>query len=548
MANKLFISGFCAIGLALLSEARADTNIFAVSQLASPVYTLGGTARATAMGDTFAGIADDASALFYNPAGLGWLETPELSAHENSWLVDTSRESVLLGLPLSTGGAMATSFSYMDWGSFDIRDQNGTLEGSYTDRDLEVALGWGEEFWGKGLRGLSLGFSVRGLKERLYDNDDFGVSADLGALWVPDPLFRVGLSYTHLGTAIEGSTQASNLDLAASLYDYHVGRAMTLTLAGATSIQPSGNPSIQLGAEAWISSIIAFRAGYVLSLTNDELGGLSGLTGGLGFKLKNYEVDYSYEPYGDLGVSQWISLTYRQPKSVPSPRPTPLAVPTATPNLTPTPSLRAVTYAADLQQEYELKEANLDIERMADFGLRVTMNSDALKFFTMSFDLRPADRVLLAKLAHILMKNPKNRIDIEGYTDDKGEKDYNKRLSLRRADAVNAELLDDGVRLECIRSVKGFGSENPVASNKTAAGRAKNRRVVLGIHLSPNPPPSGTSDKVPAAPSASPAAGPDSAGTPGTAMAVSPSPMAALSPEPTPIQSSSPSPVSPSKP
>jgi outer membrane protein OmpA-like peptidoglycan-associated protein len=483
LTTKLPLFFFCAFLASINSLALAESNIYSVSQLSDPLYTLGGTARATAMGDAFAGVADDAASLLYNPAGLGWMDMPELGIHHNSWLVDSYRETLLLGLPLSTGGGLAAEVSYMDWGSFEIRDDNGTLDGTYTDKDLEAAMGWGMKLWGEGEKGFSIGLTLRGLKDHLYENDDFGLSGDLGALWAPYPIFRLGLAYTHLGTDVEGSSQESSFRAAASLYNVAIGRTATLTLAAATAIEPSGVSQLELGGESWIASILALRLGYDLSLSDNELGGLNSVTGGIGFRYQDYEIDYSYLPYGDLGTSQWVSLTYKPLK--PAATPLPSAVATPLPVMTPTPSRLATPSAADKQQELDLKDAGVETARLQDNSLQVTLASNALKFQTMSFNLRVSDKAILAKLAAILKRNPQNRIDIEGHTDNKGDDSYNNRLSLRRARSVRDALLDAGLPIECIRSVKGYGSELPVDTNRTEAGRARNRRVVLGIHMAP---------------------------------------------------------------
>lgn len=68
------------------------------------------------------------------------------------------------------------------------------------------------------------------------------------------------------------------------------------------------------------------------------------------------------------------------------------------------------------------------------------------------------------------------KIKITGYTDSIGSEAYNKKLSLRRADAVRNHLVKLGVDPNKME-VTGMGKSNPVASNKTKAGRAKNRRV-----------------------------------------------------------------------
>jgi len=67
-------------------------------------------------------------------------------------------------------------------------------------------------------------------------------------------------------------------------------------------------------------------------------------------------------------------------------------------------------------------------------------------------------------------------LEIQGHTDNVGGKDYNQKLSENRANAVKKYLVDKGVKADRIVA-KGFGLSKPIASNDTAEGRAKNRRV-----------------------------------------------------------------------
>jgi OmpA-OmpF porin, OOP family len=84
----------------------------------------------------------------------------------------------------------------------------------------------------------------------------------------------------------------------------------------------------------------------------------------------------------------------------------------------------------------------------------------------------------LDRIVDILKSNPELFVNIYGHTDNIGTKSYNEALSLSRANSVKTYLMDkgiDGARLYC----KGFGSSNPAAPNKTAKGRALNRRAEL---------------------------------------------------------------------
>ena len=86
----------------------------------------------------------------------------------------------------------------------------------------------------------------------------------------------------------------------------------------------------------------------------------------------------------------------------------------------------------------------------------------------------------LQEVASILKENPSFKVSIEGHTDNTGGDELNQKLSESRAASVKDYLLEHGVDESKISS-KGFGPSDPVADNKTAAGRAKNRRVEMKL-------------------------------------------------------------------
>jgi len=78
-------------------------------------------------------------------------------------------------------------------------------------------------------------------------------------------------------------------------------------------------------------------------------------------------------------------------------------------------------------------------------------------------------------------KYPKVKFNIEGHTDNTGNYDSNKRLSQSRADAVKTYIVNKGISASRLTAI-GYGSDKPVASNKTSAGRQQNRRVEFIIN------------------------------------------------------------------
>jgi outer membrane protein OmpA-like peptidoglycan-associated protein len=111
-------------------------------------------------------------------------------------------------------------------------------------------------------------------------------------------------------------------------------------------------------------------------------------------------------------------------------------------------------------------------------GLIVNM-SDVL-FDTAKHSLRPLAREKLAKVAGIISGHPGLRLDVEGFTDSVGGDDYNQKLSEQRGESVRDYLTGQGLLSTSVTS-QGFGKNQPVASNETAAGRQQNRRVELVV-------------------------------------------------------------------
>jgi outer membrane protein OmpA-like peptidoglycan-associated protein len=112
-----------------------------------------------------------------------------------------------------------------------------------------------------------------------------------------------------------------------------------------------------------------------------------------------------------------------------------------------------------------------DVKKITNIASRIFFetNSDKLKVASLS---------QLDELAVILKKYEAANLFIEGHADSQGEDDFNLTLSQKRTEAVKQYLMEKGI-LEQRLSAKGFGETQPIADNKTEAGRAKNRRVVL---------------------------------------------------------------------
>lgn len=135
---------------------------------------------------------------------------------------------------------------------------------------------------------------------------------------------------------------------------------------------------------------------------------------------------------------------------------------------------------ADAQRETEELQRQVDAlqAKVTDRGIVLTLG-DVL-FASGSSELRSGSAADLDQLVVFLGKYPVRTVTIEGHTDSAGSEEYNQGLSERRANAVRAHLVRQGIDAARVTAV-GVGESAPVAGNESATGRQQNRRVEVII-------------------------------------------------------------------
>jgi len=117
-------------------------------------------------------------------------------------------------------------------------------------------------------------------------------------------------------------------------------------------------------------------------------------------------------------------------------------------------------------------------EKYCQTQLNGLLRQEKIQFESGASQLQDASVELLKKVARVTSRCPKHRVQVHGYTDSHGAAAANKALSKVRAEAVVSVLTRLGVSETRLRAI-GHGEAKPIASNKTEAGRAKNRRIEL---------------------------------------------------------------------
>ena len=109
-----------------------------------------------------------------------------------------------------------------------------------------------------------------------------------------------------------------------------------------------------------------------------------------------------------------------------------------------------------------------------------TLANRTIEFETGSATLAPQGRAILNQMATVLSKMPGKSVEIIGHTDNSGNRSSNIALSQARADAVKGYLVTQGIAPQSMATM-GVGPDQPIASNDTADGRARNRRIEFRV-------------------------------------------------------------------
>jgi len=307
-----FFNAILTVFFFTIAQAMQAYDILPAARLSMPLMEQNGTARAMAMGSSYVAIAQGSSALFWNPAGLGTLQSPEFGLHHNSGLGNYMDELLVYGTNIQSFGGFAAAVNYENYGSFESRDSMGNLTGINTAGGFGLDLGWGRQWF----PGVFMGIALKANQQTLAGTSYNAFACDAGILWKVSPSLNIGAAYSNLGNQPAGSQLASGLRAGLS-YSMDIQEENKLLFGIATELQANGPAGIDTGAEYSLLGMFAVRLGYVLDTTNQELDGLTGLTAGLGIRIQDITLDYACSMFGELGINNRISFIY----NIPLPKP-----------------------------------------------------------------------------------------------------------------------------------------------------------------------------------------------------------------------------------
>lgn len=275
--------------LVVLLAASAAAN--GGSGYTAEIMGLGMGARALGMGGAHIAVAEDASVIYYNPAGLGQIERFSLvSLYTNQY---GALNFLTLGAAYQNFGAGMLRLSAS---GIEETGEYGDEIGTFSVAETALLLGYGRTI----TDGLSLGGSFKYYGQDLPENKGRGFTADLGILYtLPEGKGSVGFVGRNLFGKVKYSSEAE----AEFNRSFGLGLAYRpmdeLLLAADAVIEQDF--SARFGAEYTLRSGIALRAGAAL-------GDDTSLTLGAGFAVSDFKIDYAYQYNRVLPDSHRLSL------------------------------------------------------------------------------------------------------------------------------------------------------------------------------------------------------------------------------------------------
>jgi len=306
-----FLGSLTMLFLLSISAMAEQTN-YDIGKVAGSELKIGLGPRAVAMGEAFVAKADDLNSTAWNPAGLSQIQGLQAGFMHNIYLESTALEYVAFAHNLFPNAGIGANVMMLNFGKMDKLDENANLVGDFTPTVLSASIGYGQWL----LPSVAVGGAVKYYSQNIDTSKNSAVAVDLGALVKP------GLEGLQLGVAVQNiGSKVGDADLplnakvgAAYVLPTKFGPSDTWNVLADVNI-PFGDTryiSGKVGTEYWFANFLAGRLGYKIKDTGD-LGGVTGLTAGLGAKLPvgetfNVSVDYAMVSFGDLGLSHQIMV------------------------------------------------------------------------------------------------------------------------------------------------------------------------------------------------------------------------------------------------
>jgi long-subunit fatty acid transport protein len=267
-------------------------------------------ARTGAMGEAGTSIADNANAVFLNPAKLADVEWHDLSLSYLSWIEGINYGQVAYANNFGKKGTLGLGLSYLSSGDIEGRDESDQVAGNFQVTDMVASLGYGKNIG----KGFSLGGAVKFVHEKIKKDSGSGFAGDIGMTYngkYKKHDFTTAVNLQHFGWEM-GTGEKSPLPttlragISSKLFDEKMIFSMELVYPFDLDLR------INAGTEFIVADFLAIRTGY--RFMQDDMKGIDALSLGFGLiypKRLVYLLDYAYSTQGDLGIAHRVNIGIR---------------------------------------------------------------------------------------------------------------------------------------------------------------------------------------------------------------------------------------------
>jgi tetratricopeptide (TPR) repeat protein len=269
-------------------------------------FSVGAGARALAMGSGFTSVADDATAVFYNPAGLSLLEFQQVSFMHMVLFEGTEYNFASWAYPTPSLGGFGVA--YMRIGVNDIVKRSNFVEvGNFDFSHSQFLVSYGRQLPGD----LAIGLSLKIVNQELEDYSDYGIGLDLGIFGHLTDVVSAGIIVRDMippTLQIDTADEVTPVSVAGglSLQDIDLSQRLRLTASFELEKVEDKSARIHTGAEVIVDESYALRAGY----DRDNL------SFGAGITFHRLKVDYAYKFLDYIEDSHRFSVSFLVGNSV----------------------------------------------------------------------------------------------------------------------------------------------------------------------------------------------------------------------------------------
>ena len=310
IACFLLFAGNCKLSAAGFDSSSVGTHSAQFLKIAVG-------AKATAMGEAYTAMTDDAGAIYWNTAGLIKIKKQSIVMTHIQYLADMSYDYMAYAQNTGSVGAWGFSIQYLNAGSIKKTNSSGIDTGSFSPYDLAVSVGFACYVTGYNKdpeQRFVLGANGKFIQSKITGSDST-VSADVGVNfpYLFDDRFRMAMVIQNMMGTLRFDKYEYPLPLI-----FRFGTATEISkhfIITADITAPKDNYAyLSMGAELNINmaktATVSLRSGFNTRALFD-FEGLRNIMLGAGATYKEYSLDYSFSPYGELGNVHRISAGFK---------------------------------------------------------------------------------------------------------------------------------------------------------------------------------------------------------------------------------------------